>query len=112
MPPEDSIVCQGREQEIPDAFLKEGTAALAMMKEEYPEALNEALERVPHIDRHLCKGVLPKKIASDGSAPWGFVLSTSVPDVFGIVSLECAASFKMNQSNNSKSLLVYLLCDV
>lgn len=106
--PQGTLVCHGRELQIPDAILRETEVALSTMKEDHSSGLEDFLKSLPHIDPQSCVGViltLTNKSTAVKGTPLGLVLSTTVGEIFRVVALGCCGTFSMDIYKRRKSML-------
>lgn len=110
-----TVACQGRVLQFPVSMLEEAATFLREMEEVCPEDLDQYFEKLPHVNREQCVGIVLsyeyRKVVPPG-IPHGLLLSTAVDEVHSIISLACNGSRKQGCKRRSKpcvSIVIYYL---
>lgn len=111
MEQQSAAVCHGRERAIAATFLDEAAHALSAMELESPEALDEIFEKLPHIERHKCLGVICLKLEPGQAAvPAGLILSTAPEGVYQMVSIQCRDTKKDTKKGGKRKATYPIVC--
>lgn len=102
MKPERLLVCQGKERRVSKEFCHEASLALLAMTEKYPEELDAMLDKLHHVDRQCCVGIINTHYEGDTEAHTGLLLTTPINFTFRIVALDCAGPMGRNCAKISK----------